>query len=72
MKRFIPCTGRSSEDVGPQGDECLPLISTDALIEPTFRDTRTVIYIWGKRLLAEQSGVVGEDPGNAADRKSVV
>lgn len=35
------------------------------MIEPTFRDTRTVIYIWGKRLLTEQSGVVGEDSGSA-------
>lgn len=63
MKSLIPCAGRSAEDVGPQGDECLPLISTDALIEPAYKDTRTIIYIWGKRFFAEQCGVAEEDHG---------
>ncbi|KAL8440341.1 hypothetical protein Efla_000229 [Eimeria flavescens] len=52
----------------PQGDECLPLISTDALIEPTYRDTRTVIYIWGRRLWSEWNGCEGEKGGGGGRR----
>ena len=36
------------------------------MIEPTFRDTRTVIYIWGKRLFSDGNGVAGEEAGGPA------
>ncbi|CDJ37904.1 regulator of chromosome condensation domain-containing protein, putative [Eimeria tenella] len=39
----------------PLSGDCVPVISTDALVEPTYRDTRTVIYIWGRRLVREEA-----------------
>ncbi|KAL8270965.1 hypothetical protein Esti_005120 [Eimeria stiedai] len=33
------------------------------LIEPSYADTRTIIYIWGRRLFAEQNGFVSEGGG---------
>ncbi|CDJ58607.1 regulator of chromosome condensation domain-containing protein, putative [Eimeria maxima] len=68
MRRLIPCAGRSTEDVGPLNEDCVPVVSTDALVEPQYRDTRTIIYLWGRRLLrGEGEGdCVGDGTGCSA------
>ncbi|OEH78526.1 regulator of chromosome condensation domain-containing protein [Cyclospora cayetanensis] len=67
MKRLIPCARRSSEDqgVGQAAATFHQQQQYRCLIDPSYSDTRTVIYIWGRRLLEDSSGEPPDGEGGA-------